>query len=168
MPTPTTKPGPSWRSPWDPARPGSNQIHLYLFDARSGAQFTRVRQLTVSATQSEESIGPLSLEPQRSGPGHYTVQGVPLSVAGDWGLDVTIRVSAFDQYETVIQVPVRWAGRVLRKVLLGARIGCCRYVWLDSTTRHQRRATRAGGGGGSAREVDYAPTMRKDMCLWVG
>lgn len=29
----------------------------------------------------------------------------PLSVARDWDLDVTIRVSAFDQYETVIQVP---------------------------------------------------------------
>lgn len=26
----------------DPARAGPNQIHLYLFDARSGAQFTRV------------------------------------------------------------------------------------------------------------------------------
>ncbi len=29
----------------DPARAGSNQVHLYLFDARSGAQFTRVREL---------------------------------------------------------------------------------------------------------------------------
>lgn len=95
----------------DPAQPGPNQIHLYLFDARSGAQFTRVRQLTVTATEPKESIGPLALEPQRSGPGHYAVQGAQLSVARDWDLDVTIRVSAFDQYETVIQVPVRWAGR---------------------------------------------------------
>ncbi|MGC1852410.1 MAG: hypothetical protein WA687_08230, partial [Solirubrobacterales bacterium] len=91
----------------DPAKAGSNQIHLYLFDARSGAQFTRIRQLTVTATEREESIGPLSLEPQRSGPGHFTVQGAPLSVAGNWDLDVTMRVSAFDQYETVIQVPIR-------------------------------------------------------------
>ena len=29
----------------DPARVGSNQIHLYLFDAKSGAQFTRVKEL---------------------------------------------------------------------------------------------------------------------------
>lgn len=90
----------------DPARPGPNQVHLYLFDARSGAQFSRVRELTVTATQPEESIGPLSLDPQRSGPGHYTIQGAPLSVAGDWDLDVTLRVSAFDQYEATIEVPV--------------------------------------------------------------
>ncbi len=91
----------------DPARAGSNQVHLYLFDARSGSQFTRVRELTVTATQPEESIGPLSLKPQRSGPGHYTVQGAPLSVAGEWEIEVTARVSAFDQYEATIGVPVR-------------------------------------------------------------
>jgi copper transport protein len=91
----------------DPALAGPNQIHLHLFDARSGEQFTRARELTVTATEPEESIGPLSLEPRRSGPGHYTVQGAPLSVAGDWDLDVTMRVSAFDQYESVVEVPVR-------------------------------------------------------------
>lgn len=91
----------------DPARVGSNQIHLYLFDARSGAQFTRLKELKVSATEPEKSIGPLPLEPQRSGPGHYTVPGALLSVAGDWRLEVTARVSAFDQYTARVEVPIR-------------------------------------------------------------
>ena len=52
-------------------------------------------------------IGPLPLEPQRAGPGHYTVQGAPLNVAGDWDLDVTMRVSAFDQYTAKTEVPIR-------------------------------------------------------------
>lgn len=91
----------------DPARVGSNQIHLYLFDAKSGAQFTRLKELKVSATESEKSIGPLPLEPQRAGPGHYTVQGALLSVAGDWLLEVTVRVSAFDQYTAKVEVPIR-------------------------------------------------------------
>ena len=91
----------------DPAQVGPNQIHLYLFDARSGAQFSRVRELGVTATLPEKSIGPLPLEPQRSGPGHYTVPGAQLGVAGDWKLDVTARVSAFDEYAAAVEVPIR-------------------------------------------------------------
>ena len=91
----------------DPARVGSNQVHLYLFDATSGAQFSGVKELEVTATEPENSIGPLPLEPQRAGPGHYTVQGALLSVSGDWDLDVTMRVSAFDEYTAEIGVPIR-------------------------------------------------------------
>ncbi|HWJ42529.1 MAG TPA: copper resistance protein CopC [Solirubrobacterales bacterium] len=91
----------------DPARVGSNQIHLYLFDARSGAQFSRAKELVASARMPEKSIGPLPLKPQRSGPGHYTVQGAQLGVAGDWQLEVTVRVSAFDQYAAKVEVPIR-------------------------------------------------------------
>jgi copper transport protein len=91
----------------DPARVGSNQVHLYLFDAKSGAQFTRLKELGVEATLPDKSIGPLPLEPQRSGPGHYTVPGALLGVAGDWRLEVTMRVSAFDQYSARVEVPIR-------------------------------------------------------------
>ena len=48
----------------DPARVGSNQVHLYLFNARSGAQFAQIKELDVTATLPEKSIGPLPLEPQ--------------------------------------------------------------------------------------------------------
>jgi len=91
----------------DPARVGSNQVHLYFYDARSGAQFTRMKELEASAALPERSIGPLSLEPRRSGPGHYTVQGALLGVAGDWRLEVTMRTSAFDEHSAEIEVPVR-------------------------------------------------------------
>lgn len=91
----------------DPARVGANQIHLYLFDAASGAQFSRAKELRVAAALPGKAIGPLLLQPRRSGPGHYTVQGAQLPVAGDWELEVTARVSAFDQYATALEVPVR-------------------------------------------------------------
>jgi copper transport protein len=91
----------------DPARVGSNQVHLYLFDARSGAQFSPIEQLEATATLPEKSIGPLPLEARRAGPGHYTVQGAMLGVAGDWQLEVTVRVSAFDQYTAGLEVPIR-------------------------------------------------------------
>jgi copper transport protein len=91
----------------DPARVGSNQVHLYLFDARSGAQFGRIEELEVTATEPENAIGPLPLDARRAGPGHYTVQGALLTVEGDWRLDVTMRVSAFDQYAAELEVPIR-------------------------------------------------------------
>jgi copper transport protein len=91
----------------DPARVGSNQVHLYLFDARSGAQLSPTKELDVTASLPEKSIGPLPLEPQRSGPGHYTVQGAQLGVAGDWQLEVSVRVSAFDEHTADVEVPIR-------------------------------------------------------------
>jgi copper transport protein len=90
----------------DPARVGANQVHLYLFDATGGAQFTRVKEIEIAATEPENAIGPLPLEPRRAAPGHYTVQAAQLSVAGDWELEVTARVSAFDQYAAAIEVPI--------------------------------------------------------------
>lgn len=91
----------------DPARAGSNQVHLYLFDAKSGAQFSPIEELEVTATLPEKSIGPLPLEPQRSGPGHYAVHGAQLGVVGEWQLEVTVRVSAFDEYVAQVEVPIR-------------------------------------------------------------
>ena len=91
----------------DPARVGSNQVHLYLFDSRDGSQFAKVKELEVTATMPEKSIGPLPLEARRAGPGHYTVQGALLGVAGDWELEVTARVSAFDEYAAELEVPIR-------------------------------------------------------------
>lgn len=91
----------------DPARVGANAVHIYLFDARSGAQYTRAREVRVEATMPAEGIGPLDLEPQLSGPGHYTVPRALLSVAGEWRIAVTVRVSAFDELSRSLEVPIR-------------------------------------------------------------
>jgi copper transport protein len=90
----------------EPARVGANQIHVYLFDARSGAPFAKVEQLQASAALPEMSIS-LPLEPQLAGPGHYTIPGALLSASGDWRITLTVRVSAFDEYTKTIEVPVR-------------------------------------------------------------
>jgi copper transport protein len=91
----------------DPARVGANQIHIYLFDAKSGAPFAKAKELKVSATLADKGIGPLPLEPQLSGPGHYTIPGALLNVAGDWQLSLSVRVSAFDEYTKKVEVPIR-------------------------------------------------------------
>ncbi len=90
----------------EPARVGANQIHIYLFNAKSGAPFAKVKQFEASAKLPEKNIS-LPLEPQLSGPGHYTIPGALLSAGGDWRITLTVRVSAFDEYTKTIEVPVK-------------------------------------------------------------
>jgi copper transport protein len=91
----------------DPARAGNNQVHLYLFDRRTGRQWNRSKELTVEALLPDREIGPLKLDAQKAGPGHYVIRRAGLAPKGDWRLDVSARVSAFDQYTAHIEVPIR-------------------------------------------------------------
>jgi copper transport protein len=91
----------------DPAAVGANQIHIYFFDAKTGAPYKPGKELTVTATLPDKQIGPLPLTVQNAGPGHYIVQSALLNAPGDWELGLTLRVSEFDQFETKVEVPVR-------------------------------------------------------------
>jgi copper transport protein len=91
----------------DPARVGSNQIHLYFFDSKTGAQYAKGKELTVTAALPAKRIGPLPLTLQHAGPGHYIAADALLNAPGDWRLDVTLRISAFDEFSKSIEVPVR-------------------------------------------------------------
>jgi copper transport protein len=91
----------------DPATVGSNQIHLYLFDATSGAQFTQAQEVQVSATETDRGIGPLDLTPQQAGPGHYIVPAALLNVPGTWKIEITVRTSKFDEFVKAFDVQIR-------------------------------------------------------------
>lgn len=91
----------------DPARLGPNEIHLYVLDAKDGTPSGATKQLTVTLELPAKYIGPLAVRGREAGPGHYVVDSVELVPAGDWKLDVTSRVSEFDQYEGSLKVPVR-------------------------------------------------------------
>ena len=90
----------------EPARVGANQIHIYFFDAKTGAPFARVKELKVTATLPEKGIGRCRSKPQLSGPGHYTIPGALLSASGEWQVELTVRVSAFDEYSDQVGVPI--------------------------------------------------------------
>ena len=91
----------------DPARVGLNTIHLYLIDARDGTPFAATKQLVVQASLPAKGIGPLPIQVNPSGPGHYTLNSVVLSPGGTWQVQLTDRVSAFDEYVKTIGVPIR-------------------------------------------------------------
>jgi copper transport protein len=91
----------------DPASVGSNVIHIYLLDPKSGAQYDKTKQLTVTAALPSKGIGPLTLDAQSTGPGHYTIPSAVLGAPGTWTLDLTARVSAFDEFEHAVKVRIR-------------------------------------------------------------
>ncbi len=90
----------------DPARVGLNTIHLYLIDAKSGAQFTATKELTVTAALPAKGIGPLRLRANLAGPGHYTLNSAVLSPGGTWDIQITDRVSEFEEYSRTVKVPI--------------------------------------------------------------
>jgi copper transport protein len=90
----------------EPARVGLNTIHLYLIDAKDGTQFTATRELIAKASLPAKGIGPLPLQPNLSGPGHYTLNSAQLSPGGTWEIQLTDRVSEFEEYTRTVKVPI--------------------------------------------------------------
>ncbi|MBS1879936.1 MAG: copper resistance protein CopC/CopD [Actinobacteria bacterium] len=90
----------------DPAQVGENQVHVYLFDSKTGAQYTKGKELKITATLPAKEIGPLQLEPEPAGPGHYVVPAALLNAPGSWRLDFILRVSAFEQFEKSVEVGI--------------------------------------------------------------
>ncbi|HEX5503238.1 MAG TPA: CopD family protein [Thermomicrobiales bacterium] len=90
----------------DPARVGANVMHVYFFDAKTGAPFKQGKELTMTATLPDKEIGPLPLSVQNGGPGHYIVPSALLNAPGDWEINLALRVSEFEQFEEEIEVPV--------------------------------------------------------------
>jgi copper transport protein len=91
----------------EPARVGLNAVHLYLINARDGTQFTATKELTATASLPAKGIGPLPLRANLSGPGHYTLNAAELSPGGTWDIQITDRVSEFDEYSRTVKVPIR-------------------------------------------------------------
>jgi copper transport protein len=90
----------------EPAKVGPNTIHLYLIDAKTGAQFTGTKELTATARLPAKGIGPLQLHPNLAGPGHYVLTSAVLSPGGTWNIELVDRVSEFEQFSRVVKVPI--------------------------------------------------------------
>ena len=90
----------------EPAKVGPNTIHLYLIDARTGAQYTAIKELTATAKLPAKDIGPLPLRASPAGPGHYILSSAVLSPGGTWAIEIVDRVSEFEQFTRVVKVPI--------------------------------------------------------------
>jgi copper transport protein len=76
-----------------PARPGPDDLHLYLFDQDD--QLTQPAGIAVSLTDQQHGIGPLDVKLQPGGPGHYVSDGLTIPGTGVWTVTVTVREDEF-------------------------------------------------------------------------
>jgi copper transport protein len=90
----------------EPAMVGLNSIHIYLINAKSGTQFTATKELTATAKLPSKGIGPLQLKANAAGPGHYVLDSAVLSPGGTWEIEITDRISEFEQFSRTVKVPI--------------------------------------------------------------
>ena len=90
----------------DPARVGPNETHVYLFDRKTGAPFESAEELRLTAEM--PSKGSPRSRSSRTSPAPATTSSTPpvLGVAGDWTMEMTVRVSDFDEYTQRFTVPI--------------------------------------------------------------
>jgi copper transport protein len=89
----------------DPARPGPNTLHVYLFD--DAGRLTQPAGITVSLSEPSQEIGPLDVRLEPAGPGHYVGDGMTIPGAGTWTLAVSVRLDEFTATTARTDFPVR-------------------------------------------------------------
>lgn len=90
----------------DPARVGSNEVHIYLFSDTTGAPVP-VRDMEVSFSLPGQDIAPIEAEARRAGTGHFVVPSAMLGVKGDWLAEAAIRLSQFEEPIAEFEIEVR-------------------------------------------------------------
>lgn len=89
----------------DPAEAGPNTLHVYLFD--DTGRLTQPAGITVTLTEPGQEIGPLDVDLEPAGPGHYVGDGMTVPGAGTWTLTVTVRLDEFTATTASTTFPVR-------------------------------------------------------------
>ncbi|MGA7395847.1 MAG: copper resistance protein CopC [Solirubrobacterales bacterium] len=90
----------------DPARVGSNEVHVYLFDDETGAP-VEVRDLEMTFSLPDSDIAAIDADVRKAGPGHYVAPAAMLAVKGDWLAQAAVRFSRFDEQLVEFEVPIR-------------------------------------------------------------
>ncbi|MGZ4643173.1 MAG: copper resistance CopC/CopD family protein [Blastococcus sp.] len=89
----------------EPARPGADSLHLYLFDDKG--RLTQPAGITVTLTEREQQIGPITVPLLPAGPGHFIDGGMSIPKAGTWTLTVVVRLDEFTATTATTDFPVR-------------------------------------------------------------
>ncbi len=88
----------------DPNRVGLNEVHIYLLD-RQG-RTVDARDVLFVLEQPSRDLGPFERVPADAGPGHWSLVGRELAVAGDWQITVVVRLDTFTEERVTIPFTV--------------------------------------------------------------
>jgi copper transport protein len=86
----------------DPARPGQNTLHAYVYD--STGKPVDVPELDLALTLKSKNLGPLTVKLDHLDIGHYGTSDLELPLAGQWTLAVTVRSDDID--EATVATPI--------------------------------------------------------------
>ncbi len=90
----------------DPAKAGPVAIHLYTLSA-DGAQLD-VPDVTATLSLPAAGVTNLAVPLQKGGTGHFLVAGFQVPLRGTWTLNITVRTTAFDEFNAApIKVRMR-------------------------------------------------------------
>ncbi len=90
----------------DPARPGRNDFHVYLYDA-DGKVDDRYDTASFRLELPEQDLGPFDREPVRAAPGHFQLVGADLPLGGTWSLTITVKPDKFTETQATVTFDVR-------------------------------------------------------------
>ena len=90
----------------DPARPGRNDVHIYLLDDQ-GRPDDRFEVPTLRLELPDQSVGPFDVVPVRVGPGHVQLVGADLPLAGRWELEITVKPDRFTEQVATVSFAVK-------------------------------------------------------------
>jgi copper transport protein len=88
----------------DPARAGTNEVHVYILSSQGTPK--AIPELDLSMSLPLQSIGPLSVPFVIAGPGHYFARNFDIPAAGTWVLKYTVRVDAINEQVVTTDLPV--------------------------------------------------------------
>lgn len=87
----------------EPARPGSNEVHVFVEDASPGEALV---DLTVGFVPPGAGDAAATVTPTRVGPGHWLHLGGELTDAGQWRLELTGHTGDGGQEQVTVTIPV--------------------------------------------------------------
>lgn len=90
----------------DPTRAGRTTIHIYVYD--EAGQLSDVEEgIELEFALPASQVAGLERTPEPTGPGHWTLIGDDLSIAGTWTIDVVARVSLYEEQTATFDVQIK-------------------------------------------------------------
>jgi copper transport protein len=78
----------------EPALVGRNEVHVYLFDSKTGQPLEPLAA-ALEFSLPDADIPAVEADVRRAGPGHFLVPSATFGLAGDWEARVVLRMSRF-------------------------------------------------------------------------
>ncbi|MFN8017598.1 MAG: copper resistance protein CopC [Acidimicrobiales bacterium] len=89
----------------EPARAGPNDL-VVEFRTGNGSIDDQFREISVQLELPEQGIGPIDIEAERTGAGHFEIADADLTLPGPWVLTVSAKADRFTEVQGRVEIPI--------------------------------------------------------------